>query len=197
MSEREADQDRIVLIVEDDPSIAELVQCVVEGELGVRTIVAEDGERGLAVAREAKPDVVLLDVNLPRMSGLEVARRLKSDPETQEVALVAMTSMPEAEAIAAGCSDHIEKPFDLDDLTRLVKKHLGVASKIGQSVGQPGTAGRPSASGERLRARARQMCSTAKGLQAKAKALCSRAADARLRSVRLLKVAKLHARQAA
>lgn len=197
MSEREGAEDRIVLIVEDDPSIAELVQQVVEGELGVRTVVAKDGERALALAYEAQPDVVLLDVNLPKVSGLEVARRLKSDPETREVALVAMTSMPEAETIAAGCSDHLAKPFDLDDLIGLVGKHLGFASKIPRTVFQRQDPARQSASGEHIRYGARRLCDIAKELQAKARALCSRAASARLRSVDLVEVAKSHGKQGA
>ncbi len=117
--------DELVLIVEDDPSIAELVQFVLEDEFGVHALIAEDGERALALAREFHPLLVLLDVNLPKLSGLEVARLLKADPSTRSLSLVAITSTSETETRRAGCSDYLTKPFDLDDLTDLVGKYLG------------------------------------------------------------------------
>ncbi len=118
--------DEVVLIVEDDPSIADLVQLVLEDEFGVHAVVAEDGERGLELARKLRPMLVLLDINLPKLSGLDVARLLKADPATRALALVAMTSTSEAETRKAGCSDHLTKPFELDDLADVVGKYLGV-----------------------------------------------------------------------
>ncbi len=197
MGEREDTEDQVVLIVEDDPSIAELVRHVVEGELGVHTLVAEDGERGLALAREARPGVVLLDVHLPKLSGLEVARRLKSDPGTRDLPLVAMTSEPETDTLAAGCSAHLAKPFDLDDLTGLVGKYLDFGSRPREVASRSEAPISPPVCGERLRLAARRLCIKARTLQARSRALCGRADAARLRSMRLLEVARSQARQAA
>jgi two-component system, cell cycle response regulator DivK len=116
-----------VLIVEDDSAIAELVRLVLEDELGVRSVIADDGERGLELARQLKPSVVLLDINLPKLSGLDVARSLKADPSTRSLALVAMTSASEEATREAGCCDHLAKPFEIDELVRLVSRYLDLA----------------------------------------------------------------------
>lgn len=126
--------DDFVLIVEDDPSIAEFVQFVLEDEFGVHAVIAQDGEQGLALARTLRPPLVLLDVNLPKLSGLDVARLLRADPATQALALVAMTSTSEIDTRNAGCSDHLAKPFDLDDLTFLVGKYLGFGATVQEAV---------------------------------------------------------------
>jgi two-component system cell cycle response regulator DivK len=124
----EAVCDELVLIVEDDPSIAELVQFVILDELGVRSVVAEDGERGLELARKLRPPLVLLDINLPKLSGLDVARQLKADPSTRALVLVAMTSASEVETRNAGCSDYLAKPFELDELINLAGRYVGTTA---------------------------------------------------------------------
>lgn len=134
MSDGGGPHDEIVLIVEDDPSIAELVRFVLEDEFGVHAVVAEDGEQGLELARQLKPPLVLLDINLPKLSGLDVARLLRADPETQALSLVAMTSASETDTRRAGCSDHLAKPFELDDLTNMIGKYLGFAATVHEAM---------------------------------------------------------------
>ncbi len=114
----------LVLVVEDDPDLCELVTTVLELGLPVRTAKAEDGEQGLELVRRLMPSLVLLDIKLPRISGLEVARRLKADPQTREIPLVAMTSEPRRTTLAAGCDDHVGKPFDVFDLIRKAEQYL-------------------------------------------------------------------------
>jgi CheY-like chemotaxis protein len=116
--------DVLVLVVEDDPDICNLVTDILELDLDVQTASAEDGERGLELTRDLRPNLVLLDIKLPRMSGLEVARRLKADPRTRAIPLVALTSEPRETTLAAGCDDHISKPFDILDLVETTRANL-------------------------------------------------------------------------
>ena len=114
----------LVLVVEDDPDISDLVTDILELDLDVRTTKAEDGERGLEMTKELRPDLVLLDIKLPKISGLEVARRLKADPRTRAIPLIALTSEPRDTTLAAGCDDHIAKPFDILDLVQTTRANL-------------------------------------------------------------------------
>ncbi len=114
----------LVLVIEDDPDLRDVVTTILELGLNACTATAEDGEQGLALARELRPDGVLLDINLPKLSGLEVARRLKADPLTRAIPILAVTSESRSATLAAGCDDHVGKPFDLFELVRKVKAHL-------------------------------------------------------------------------
>ncbi len=124
----------LVLVVEDDPDLCELVATILELGLPVRTAKAEDGEQGLELARSLTPSLVLLDIKLPRISGLEVARRLKADPQTRAIPLVAMTSEPRRTTLAAGCDDHVGKPFDVMDLVRMAERYLRPFPKVQATV---------------------------------------------------------------
>lgn len=117
-----------VLIVEDEPDNQEIVRAVVEEMVGARAILAGDGLEAVAMASREKPDLVLLDLMLPRLDGYEVARRLKSDPQTREIPIVAITALARpkdrARALEAGCDDYVDKPFDLDLLERKIRGRL-------------------------------------------------------------------------
>ena len=116
----------VVLVVEDDASFRKLMQVMLRATLGVRTVLAGDGKQALEQLQQLRPAVVLLDLSLPELNGMELIRQLKSDPATQTIPLVAMSAMVEAreEAMAAGCDDFIEKPFELDDFIGRVQKYL-------------------------------------------------------------------------
>lgn len=116
--------DVLILVVEDDLYVSDLIAGVLETELSVEVAVAGDGLLGLALARRLRPDVVLLDANLPRMGGLALARQLKADPATLAIPLLAVTLESRAKTLAAGCDDHLDKPFDLDELVAKVAAHL-------------------------------------------------------------------------
>lgn len=112
-----------ILIIEDNPANMKLAAILLEGE-GYETLRAEDAEAGLRLAREAIPDLILLDVHLPGMDGLAAARLLKGDPRTREIRIVALTALAMSgdreKTEAAGCDDYISKPFHHQEFLRVV-----------------------------------------------------------------------------
>lgn len=113
---------RRILIVEDDRHIVALVRYILERE-GFEVRVARDGVEGLEMAQEFLPHLVVLDLNMPRMDGVEMCRRLKG--EQPDVLVIFLTVHAERTAIArgyrAGADDYVVKPFELQDLLRRVK----------------------------------------------------------------------------
>lgn len=113
-----------ILIVEDDRHIVALVQYILERE-GYEVQVGRDGIEGLEMAREFFPDLVVLDLNMPRMDGVEMCRRLKSE---QDPLVIFLTVHTERTAMArgyrAGADDYMVKPFELEELLRHVKTLL-------------------------------------------------------------------------
>jgi PAS domain S-box-containing protein len=112
-----------VLVIEDNVDGAEMLSMLLTAR-GHDVEVAYDGEEGLARAKARHPEVVLCDVGLPGMSGLDVARAMRSDPELRHARLVAQTGYGRAEdvedALSAGFDAHLRKPIDLDRLTELL-----------------------------------------------------------------------------
>jgi two-component system cell cycle response regulator DivK len=108
---------KTVLIIEDNEQNMYLMKYLLEAR-GYRTVTARDGHEGIAAARAEAPDVILLDIQLPTISGHEVARTLKADPSVSAIPVIAVTSyaMPgdREEVMAAGCTGYIEKPIDPD-----------------------------------------------------------------------------------
>ena len=103
-----------ILLVDDEPTIRVLVRAALEGT-GYRLLEAADGVSALQLARRERPDLVLLDIALPRLSGLEVCRRLKEDPATAAMPIFLLTGfVQKAERRAAeeaGAQGFIAKPF--------------------------------------------------------------------------------------
>ena len=112
-----------VLVVEDDPSIRRLTKTVLETQ-GYEVFEVVDGPSALPAAREARPDVVLLDVGLPGMDGFGVLSLLKEDEELRDVPVMMVTAWAEPELVAKaldrGAHDYIRKPFDITDLAARV-----------------------------------------------------------------------------
>ena len=108
-----------VLVVEDDPTILQLLGVNFEME-GFVVLRAEDGEQGLAVAREVRPDVVVSDVMMPKMSGLELVRALKASPDTRSIPVILLSAKAQAgdvrQGLEAGADDYVTKPFEPLDL---------------------------------------------------------------------------------
>jgi DNA-binding response OmpR family regulator len=115
-----------VLVVDDDPVIVKLLQVNFEME-GYEVITASDGEEGLQRAREAMPDVMLLDVMMPKINGLQVAATLKGDDATAAIPIVLLSAKAQAADVQAGravADEYITKPFDplelLDRVSKLI-----------------------------------------------------------------------------
>ena len=116
-------------MVDDDPVIVKLLQVNFEME-GYQVITASDGEEGLQRARESMPDVMLLDVMMPKMNGLQVAAMLKGDDTTAAIPIVLLSAKAQAADVQAGravADEYITKPFDplelLDRVSKLIAEH--------------------------------------------------------------------------
>ncbi len=116
-----------VLIVDDDPFITRLVQMKVE-QLGHIVVTAGDGEEGLRKAEATHPDLVLLDLMMPRMNGLEMCRRLRATPAGRTVPIVMLTAKAQERDVeagfAAGATDYLTKPFSPRELQTRVRAML-------------------------------------------------------------------------
>jgi DNA-binding response OmpR family regulator len=116
-----------LLIIEDDPDIVELVQYNLERE-GFRVAAARDGERGLQEASSTHPSLILLDLMLPGMEGLEVCRALRQNRGTRRIPLVILTAKGEETDIVLGlemgADDYVTKPFSPRELTARVRAVL-------------------------------------------------------------------------
>ena len=111
-----------VLVVEDDPVIAKLLQVNFEID-GYDVITAEDGDEGLRRARQTYPDVVVLDVVLPGINGLDVAHRLRAGNDTWTIPIILLSALAQASDVAAGsrvADRYVTKPFDPLGLLDLV-----------------------------------------------------------------------------
>jgi len=122
---------RTILIVDDDPGIRRLIATTLEDVSGYRMTEAGDGQEAVERARDARPAIVFLDIDMPRLNGIEACRRLRSEPATADATIVMLTgdSDDEAErdARAAGADLFLTKPFSPLHLLRLVDR-LGTAN---------------------------------------------------------------------
>lgn len=110
--------DPLVLVADDDPDIREAVRMALEGILNLRSVEASDGKEALRQVRIAQPSLVILDMALPKLDGLEVARRLKGNPETSHIPILVLSGLRGApqRALALGCEGYVAKPFNMNDL---------------------------------------------------------------------------------
>ena len=114
-----------ILVCDDDPSLRELVRAVLGPRY--RFIEAADGTEALVAARELDPDLIVLDVMLPGLSGIEVLETIRNDEKLKDLLVVVITawSHAELEARVAGADRFVSKPFDPDDLSSAVEELLG------------------------------------------------------------------------
>lgn len=120
-----------VLIVDDEPNIAISVDFLMRRE-GFEVLVAHDGEEGLARIRADRPDLVLLDVMMPKLDGFEVCKAVRADPTLAGVRILMLTAKGRAQEIskglALGAEAYIPKPFSTRELVAKVKELLGSGS---------------------------------------------------------------------
>jgi len=119
--------DETILLVEDNALNRKLVETILRPH-GYRLLIAVDGEEAIAIAPRERPDLILMDMRLPKVSGYDVAQALKAQPETAHIPIVALTShaMPgdRERALEAGCDGYITKPIDTRTFPGLVRRYL-------------------------------------------------------------------------
>ena len=119
--------DQTVLVVDDEPDVVSLIERTLRSG-GYEVLKAYDGIGALDVVVEEKPDLVLLDIMMPMMSGYEVCAQIKANPQTKDIPIVCLSSAHTADARAqslkAGAVELISKPFFPDELLAQIRRHL-------------------------------------------------------------------------
>ena len=128
---------KTVLIVDDEPDARATAADILSDLEGVATITAEDGESGLAAAREQHPDLIILDVQMPKRTGFDVFGELKRDDSTKDIPVVMLTGVAEKSGISYSAEDmekyfgkepdaYLEKPVDPEALLATASGILGI-----------------------------------------------------------------------
>jgi CheY-like chemotaxis protein len=116
-----------ILLVEDNELNRDMLSRRLARK-GYDVLLAEDGAKGLSAATEGKPDLILMDMSLPMIDGWEVTRRLKAEPQTRAIPVIALTahamSSDREKAVAAGCDDYDTKPVELERLLAKIERLL-------------------------------------------------------------------------
>jgi CheY-like chemotaxis protein len=116
-----------VLIVDDNPTNLKLVSYLVRAN-GYEVDTATDAEAAIAAIAAQRPRVILMDVQLPGIDGLELTRRLKADPATRDISIIVVTAYAmkgdQERARAAGCDDYVTKPIDTRALPELIARYV-------------------------------------------------------------------------
>jgi CheY-like chemotaxis protein len=124
--------DPVVLVVDDNPTNLKLIAYLLQAK-GYDVHTATDAESALEQVANVKPALILMDLQLPGMDGLELTRRLKSDPATKQIVVIAVTAYAmkgdEERARAAGCDGYVPKPVDTRALPHIVARHLGLSNE--------------------------------------------------------------------
>jgi CheY-like chemotaxis protein len=127
-----------ILIVDDTPINLKLTRILLVNE-GYKVLTASTAEEALELLRVFHPDLVLADIQLPGMDGLEMTRRIKLDPHTRDIAVVALTAFAmqgdEQKALAAGCDGYITKPVDTHTFGERIRQYLDARGASGRTSG--------------------------------------------------------------
>ncbi|GAB4134296.1 MAG: response regulator [Thermogutta sp.] len=118
-----------ILIADDNPTNVELLEAYL-ADFDCETAVAADGEETLCAVEQFRPDVILLDIMMPRLSGFEVCKRLKSDPRTKGIMILMVTALNEPgdieRAVQSGCDDFLSKPVHKLELLKRLDNMLRI-----------------------------------------------------------------------
>jgi DNA-binding response OmpR family regulator len=117
-----------ILLVDDSEMILQMEQMILQQDR-YEVVMARDGQEGVKKALKLKPDLILMDVIMPKLDGFEAVKRLREHPDTRRVPIIMVTSKAEAESMETGyecgCSDYIIKPIDSTELVAKVQNLLG------------------------------------------------------------------------
>lgn len=123
---------KTILIVEDNEDNLMVYRTILE-HVGYAVIEARDGEEGIARAREEHPDLILMDISIPRIDGWEATRRLKENEETRDIPIIALTAHALEEdrekALRVGCDGYLAKPVEPRRVVEEVKRYVGPAEE--------------------------------------------------------------------
>jgi two-component system cell cycle response regulator DivK len=116
-----------ILYVEDNFQNKRLVKKILKSK-GYDVIEAEDGLQGIAIAARERPDLILMDINIPGIDGMEATSRLKSSPDLSHIPIIALTANAmrgdRERIMAAGCDDYMQKPIDNAKLIEVIQRYL-------------------------------------------------------------------------
>jgi len=116
-----------ILVIEDHEDNRRIVRDLL-ASAGYETVEAATGEEGLALAETQRPDLILMDIQLPGLDGYEVTRRVKANPALRHIRIIAVTSYAldgdDAKAFAAGCDGYVAKPYDPMALLDIIRQYL-------------------------------------------------------------------------
>ena len=126
---------KTILIIEDEPRNRKLFRDLLQRN-GFETVEATDGEQGVNLAKTIKPDLILMDIMMPKMDGLQATRLIKADPTTKCIPVLALTgsamSGDKERTLEAGCDGYIAKPVDIRELLKTVASFILRTSSIQQ-----------------------------------------------------------------
>ena len=118
-----------LLLVDDNPSNLQILFQTLEN-IECKLLIAKNGETALTIAKKAHPDLILLDIMMPGIDGFEVCRRLKTDPDTEDIPVIFLSALNESEdkvkGLQLGAVDYVSKPFQPDEVTARVNTHLTI-----------------------------------------------------------------------
>lgn len=124
------DNPKTVLLVEDNEDNLVVYRTILE-HVGFKVLEARDGEEGVSRAREARPDIILMDISIPKMDGWQATEELKADEETRDIPIVALTAHAleedRAKAMRAGCDGYLAKPVEPRRVVEEVERFIGPA----------------------------------------------------------------------
>ena len=120
---------KTILIVEDEPRNLKLLRDLLQ-RFGYEILEALDGEQGVKLAGEKMPDLILMDIMMPKMDGLEATRIIKADTKTKHIPIIALTSYAmkgdREKTVEAGCDGYIAKPIDIKEVLKAIEHYLTV-----------------------------------------------------------------------
>jgi two-component system cell cycle response regulator DivK len=120
---------KTILIVEDEPKNLKLLRDLLQ-RFGYEILEALDGEQGVKLAGERMPDLILMDIMMPKMDGLEATRIIKANTKTKHIPIIALTSYAmkgdREKTIEAGCDGYLAKPIDIKEVLKTIETYLTV-----------------------------------------------------------------------
>jgi two-component system cell cycle response regulator DivK len=120
---------KTILIVEDEPRNLKLLRDLLQ-RFGYEILEALDGEQGVKLAGERMPDLILMDIMMPKMDGLEATRIIKANTKTKHIPIIALTSYAmkgdREKTIEAGCDGYLAKPIDIKEVLKTIETYLTV-----------------------------------------------------------------------